>query len=198
MKYSFHTQRAFTIWFTGLSGSGKSALATALATHLDNLSLPHDLLDGDTLRQELCADLGFSAHDRNENVSRMAYVAGTLNRHGIIAIVAAISPYRAAREKARQKCGRFIEVHVDCSLDSLIRRDIKGLYQKALAGDLLHFTGISDPYEPPVNPEIYLNSDLLSETESFDLLLSRLHELQALPRPHIPIIPTTHTLASQP
>ena len=150
-------------------------------SQLDSLSIRYELLDGDEIRHELCAGLGFSADDRNENVRRIAYVAALLARHGIIAIVAAISPYRAARERARQKCGRFIEVHVDCSIDTLIRRDVKGLYQRALAGELSHFSGISDPYEPPENPEIYLNSDLSSENECRELLISRLQELNVLP-----------------
>jgi adenylylsulfate kinase len=150
-------------------------------SHLDSLSIRYELLDGDEIRQELCADLGFSARDRNENVCRIAYVAALLARHGIVPIVAAISPYRAARETARQKCERFIEVHVDCSLETLIHRDVKGLYQRALSGELTHFSGISDPYEPPENPEIYLNSDSLSKEECFDLLMSRLQELGAWP-----------------
>src|ERR1700757_5252183 len=107
MSCSF--QKACTIWFTGLSGSGKSTMARALMSQLDSLSIQHELLDGDEVRQELCAGLGFSADARNENVRRIAYVAALLARHGIIAIVAAISPYRAARERARQKCGRFVE-----------------------------------------------------------------------------------------
>jgi adenylylsulfate kinase len=172
-----------TIWFTGLSGSGKSTLAKALAAHLDLLSIPCELVDGDEMRRELCSDLGFSARDRDENIRRIAYLAALLNRHGIIAIVAAISPYRAARQKAREKCGDFVEVHIDCSLSTLIARDTKGLYRRALAGELPYFSGVSDPYEPPPQPEIYLNSDSLSEVDCRNLLIAHLESLQIVPSP---------------
>jgi adenylylsulfate kinase len=173
--------RAFTVWFTGLSGSGKSTLAQALSAQLQVLSLPHQLLDGDELRRTMCRDLAFSKEDRDENVRRIAAFAAAINNDNIIAIVALISPYRAARLKARQACGHFVEVFVDCSLDTLIRRDTKGLYQRAMTGEIEKFSGISDPYEPPENPEIYLHTDVQSEAESLEHLLSRLEQLQYLP-----------------
>jgi adenylyl-sulfate kinase len=179
----------WTIWFTGLSGSGKSTLATALAAHLRSLSLKHELLDGDEIRRALCRDLGFSKQDRDENIQRIGYVAGLLNRHGIIAIVAAISPYRATRDEVRSKIPRFFEVHVDCPLDVLIQRDVKGLYHRALAGELDHFTGISDPYEPPLAPEAYVNSGTQSQAESLAVILAKLAERGCLPTP------VSHSLA---
>lgn len=156
-------------------------MARALATHLGNLSLGHVLLDGDEIRSQLCRELSFSKEDRNENVRRIGYLAHLLNRHGIIAIVAAISPYRSARKAVRNDCPRFIEVHLDCSLEKLLERDTKGLYKKALTGQIAHFTGISDPYEEPLHPEIYINSETQSAEETFALLLSRLEELECLP-----------------
>lgn len=171
----------WTVWFTGLSGAGKSTLASALARHLAELPLPFELLDGDEVRRELCADLGYSKDDRDENVRRISYVAQLLNRHNIVTIVAAVSPYRQARSEARKRCPVFIEVYVDCALDVLIERDTKGMYARALDGTLKQFTGVSDPYELPLHPEIYINSGLQSEAESFGILLSRLAELGALP-----------------
>jgi adenylyl-sulfate kinase len=171
---------AWTIWFTGLSGAGKSTLASALANHLAEHYLACELIDGDEIRRELCSDLGYSKADRDENVRRISYVARVLNRHGVISIVAAISPYREARLEARRKSARFIEVHVDCPLQDLIQRDTKGLYAKALNGSIQKFTGISDPYEAPIDPEIYVNSALQSEEESLAHILAQLAELGLL------------------
>lgn len=172
---------AWTVWFTGLSGSGKTTLAIALARRLTMLSVPHQLLDGDEIRKELCRDLGFSKADRHENVRRISYVAGLLNRHKIVSIVAAIAPFRAAREEARKYIPRFVEVHVDCPLQSLVQRDVKGLYKRALSGEIKNFTGISDPYEPPLHPDIYLNSGLQSEEECRASLFSELERRAYLP-----------------
>jgi len=177
---------AFTVWFTGLSGAGKTTLARALASYLDDVSLPYELLDGDEIRNALCRDLGFSKQDRDENVRRLAFIANLLNRHGVISIVAAISPYRDARLKAREMCGSFVEVFVDCPLNTLIQRDTKGLYHRALAGELEHFTGVSDPYELPEAPDIHVHSNSQSEEESATFLLARLSELQGLPKTHGP------------
>ena len=169
--------KVFTVWFTGLSGSGKSTLARALSTHLQGLSLQHQLLDGDEVRRTICRGLGFSKEDRDENIRRIAAAAGQLNEQGMSAIVAAISPYREARRKARQLCGEFVEVFVDCPLETLKQRAPKGLYRRALAGEIQHFSGISDPYEAPDKPEVHIHSDLLSEEESLERLLFRLKEL---------------------
>lgn len=178
---SRNSSAAWTIWFTGLSGSGKTTLALALARLLQTLCIPHELLDGDDIRAQLCCDLGFSCEDRCENVRRISYVAGLLNRHNVVAIVAAIAPFRDSREQARKRISRFIEVHVDCPIEALIQRDVKGLYRRALAGEILKFTGISDPYEPPKNPDIYLNSELQSAEESFAVLRSELERYRYLP-----------------
>ena len=171
---------AFTVWFTGLSGAGKSTLARALASHLEELSVAHQILDGDEVRRSLCRDLGFSKEDRDENIRRIAAAAADLNRNNIVAIVAVISPYRAARLRARELCGRFVEVFADCSLETVIERDVKGLYRRALAGEIPHFSGISDPYEAPENPEIYVNSTSQSEAQSLQHVLDRLAELRYL------------------
>ena len=172
--------QSWTVWFTGLSGAGKSTLASGLSAHLENLSLAHEVLDGDAVRSELCRDLGFSKEDRDENVRRIGYVAQMLNRHGVIAVVAAISPYRLARSEVRQKCSSFIEVHVDCPLSTLAARDVKGLYKKAMTGQLPHFSGVSDPYERPIRPDIYLNSAQQTKEESLRLLVDRLQEFGCL------------------
>jgi adenylyl-sulfate kinase len=173
---------AFTVWFTGLSGAGKSTLARALAAYLADIGLPYELLDGDEIRNELCRDLGFSKEDRDENVRRLAFVAKLLNRHGVISIVAAISPYCDARRKARDVCGSFIEVFVDCPLNTLIQRDTKGLYHRALAGELEHFTGVSDPYEAPQAPDIHIPSGSQTQEESVTFLIAKLSEMKGCQR----------------
>jgi adenylyl-sulfate kinase len=178
-----NSRHDWTIWFTGLSGSGKSTLAQKLAVYLDQCSVPHQLIDGDVVREELCKGLGFSKEDRDENIRRIGYIAGLLNRHKIISIVAAISPYRQARAEVRKKLPNFLEVHVDCPLDTLIRRDVKGLYRRALAGQLEHFSGISDPYEPPLHPDIYVNSGNQRPDESLAVILRKLEELNWLAAP---------------
>jgi adenylyl-sulfate kinase len=182
VKYSeVQPTNGWTIWFTGLSGSGKSTLAAALASHLRDLSLDHELIDGDEIRRELCRDLGFSKTDRDENVRRIGLLAQVLNRHRVIVLVAAISPYESARKAVRAKIPQFVEVHVDCEIETLIRRDSKGLYRRAIAGQLPHFSGISDPYEPPRNPELYVNSSHQSTVETFASLRSQLELLGYLP-----------------
>ena len=157
-------------------------MASALASYLDSLALDYELLDGDIIRQELCRDLGFSREDRDENIRRIGFVTRLLNRHNIITIVAAISPYRSTRSEVREKSSRFLEVHVDCSLETLIKRDVKGLYKRALAGEIAHFSGISDPYEAPISPDVYVNSDFETPEESLSRIISKLEELGWLPR----------------
>ena len=148
-----------------------------MSEHFRQLGLRHERLDGDELRLTICRDLGFSKEDRDENVRRIAQRARELNEAQQIAIVAAIAPYREARARARLACGRFVEVFVDCSLETLMKRDTKGLYKRALAGELAHFSGVSDPYEPPERPEIYVNSDLQSEEESLAAVVGGLTDL---------------------
>jgi adenylylsulfate kinase len=143
----------FTIWLTGLSGAGKSTVSQLLETRLLEQGMPVEVLDGDVVRTHLSKGLGFSKEDRDTNVLRIGFVAELLSRHGVAVIVAAISPYRDARQLVRARIGRFIEVHVDCPLETLVERDVKGLYKRALAGEIPHFTGVNDPYEPPIDPE---------------------------------------------
>ena len=171
---------AWTVWLTGLPCSGKTTLARGLARWLKAVSLDHEVLDGDEMRAEICRDLGFTKEDRDENVRRIGYVAHLLNRHNIIAIVAAISPYREARDQIRARIPHFVEVHMDCPLQVLIARDPKDLYKRALSGELKQVTGISDPYEPPMNPELHLNSAEKSPEEALAILLERLMQLGLL------------------
>src|SRR5215831_12581054 len=139
----------FTMWLTGLSSSGKTTLARVVRDQMLAMGYRVEVLDGDEMRQHLCQDLGFSKEDRNENVRRIARIAAKLNREGVTVIVAAISPYRQARDEARSKISTFLEIYVHASLEVCETRDIKGLYREARAGKLLGFTGIHDPYEPP-------------------------------------------------
>jgi adenylylsulfate kinase len=148
-------QAGCVIWLTGLSAAGKSTIARSLGRRL----LGAEILDGDEMRAGLCQGLGFSKEDRDTNVLRIGYVAALLAKHGVYAIVAAISPYRAAREQVRHKSQRFVEIYCKASLDELKRRDPKGLYRKALAGELKGFTGIDDPYEEPLTPELILDTE---------------------------------------
>jgi adenylyl-sulfate kinase len=149
----------FTLWLTGLSGAGKSTLAAAVAARLRRDGIAVELLDGDEVRLNLSKGLGFSREDRDTNVRRIGYVAKLLTRNGVAVIPAAISPYRAVRDEVRREIGAFVEVHVKATLDECIRRDIKGLYRKALAGEIPQFTGVSDPYEAPERPELVVDTE---------------------------------------
>lgn len=169
--------KGFTVWFTGLPCSGKSTLARLLHERLDRLGLSVELLDGDEVRQRLTRGLGFSKEDRDENISRIAYVARLLTHAGAVAIIAAISPYRQARDHARAEIGDFVEVYMDCPLEECIRRDVKGQYASALRGEIPHFTGVSDPYEPPLQPDLLIKSDVERPEESLQRVLGRLVEL---------------------
>jgi adenylyl-sulfate kinase len=170
-------QNGCTLWFTGLSGSGKSTLSEVLAARLREMGARVELIDGDEIRTQLCRGLGFSKEDREENIRRIGYVCELLSRNGVIAIAAAISPYRADRDRLRSRIPNFVEIYMNCPVDVLIERDVKGLYKKALAGEIPHFTGISDPYEPPVAPEITIDSSSEPLEHSLEILLSRLREL---------------------
>ena len=151
------------LWFTGLSGAGKSTLAKAVGAKVGCVR-PVEILDGDEVRQHLSKGLGFTKEDRDANIQRIGFVARLLARHGVFVITAAISPYADVRNEIRQRATAegicFIEVFVDAKLQSLIDRDVKGLYKRALAGTISNFTGISDPYEPPTNPEVVVRTDL--------------------------------------
>jgi adenylyl-sulfate kinase len=146
--------QGFTIWLTGLSGAGKSTIAELLERELRARGRLVEVLDGDVVRTHLSKGLGFSREDRDTNILRIGWVCEVLSRNGVIAISAAISPYRETRDEVRRRIGRFVEIFVDCPLQTCIERDVKGLYKKAIAGEIKEFTGISDPYEPPVAPEV--------------------------------------------
>jgi adenylylsulfate kinase len=151
--------RGFTVWLTGLSGAGKSTIAARLQQELAARGRGVEVLDGDEMRTHLSRGLGFSREDRDTNIARIAYVAALLTRHGVAVVTAAISPYAAARAAARARIGAdFVEVYARCDLDELVRRDVKGLYRRALAGELAHFTGVSDPYEAPERPEVVVDT----------------------------------------
>ena len=169
--------RGFTLWFTGLSGAGKSTLAAAVSAELRGRGIPVEVLDGDEVRQNLSKGLGFSREDRDANIRRIGYVAKLITRNGVAVITAAISPYRAIRDEVREEIGAFIEVYVKASLDECIRRDTKGLYRRALAGEIPQFTGVSDPYEEPLSPELVIDTEREEITDSAARVIDRLLEL---------------------
>jgi adenylyl-sulfate kinase len=166
--------QGFTLWFTGLSGSGKSTLAEYLSREFRDRSYRVEVLDGDEVRTHLSKGLGFSKEDRDINIDRIGYVASLLARNGVIAITAAISPYTEIRDKVRGMHKHFVEVYVSCPLEKLVERDVKGLYKKAISGEIPNFTGVSDPYEPPLSPEVVVHSDRETVEESANRILSHL------------------------
>jgi adenylylsulfate kinase len=168
----------FVLWLTGLSGAGKSTIAAKLTPVLGERGHRVELLDGDEVRTNLCQGLGFSREDRDTNIARIGYVASKLAKHGVAVVVAAISPYREARDRVRATVDNFVEVHVAAPVEVCAERDVKGLYAKALAGQIQHFTGVSDPYEPPVAPEIVLHTETESVDDSVHQLLAWLEANQ--------------------
>lgn len=174
-------QKGVTIWFTGMSGSGKTALAIPLEEELRKRGLRVERLDGDIVRQSLTRDLGFTKEDRDKNIERITFVAKLLTRNGVAVLCSFISPYRAVRAKVREEVGNFFEVYCYAPLDTLIDRDVKGLYKKALAGEIENFTGISDPYEPPESPDVMIDSSAETVEESLAKILRRLEELGYAP-----------------
>lgn len=170
-------RKACTIWFTGLPSSGKSTLAEMLEKKLRDLGHYVEILDGDVVRTNLSKGLGFSKEDRDINIRRIGFVCHLLTRNGTFAISAAISPYRSIRDEIREQIGDFVEVFVNCPLEECIKRDVKGLYKKALAGEIKEFTGISDPYEEPLSPEVVVESHKEEPEESLRKILRRLAEL---------------------
>jgi adenylylsulfate kinase len=155
-----------TIWFTGLSSAGKTTIAAAVCEALRQRGCKVEWLDGDVVRQHLCRGLGFSKKDRDENIRRIGFVAELLTRNGIVAVVSAISPYRAARDQVRRRIGDFLEVYVNAPLEVCERRDTKGIYRAARAGEIIHVTGVDDPYEPPLAPEVECWTDRETPGES--------------------------------
>ena len=176
----------FTLWFTGLSGAGKSTLANLVAEELKKRGRRVEILDGDEVRTNLSKGLGFSKEDRDTNIRRIGYVCRLLARNGVIAISAAISPYREVRDEVRRGHDRFFEVFMKCSLDRLVERDVKGLYKKALAGEIGSFTGVSDPYEEPLTPELVLDSGVETVEQSFERLIRQLEHVNFISRNGVP------------
>ena len=174
-------QKGVTVWFTGLSGAGKTALAIKLEEELRQRGLRVERLDGDIVRQGLTSDLGFSKEDRDKNIERVTFVAKLLTRNGVAVLCSFISPYRQARADARQQTGNFVEVYCYAPLETLVERDVKGLYKKALAGEIENFTGVSDPYEEPPEPEVVINSGTETIEESLSKVLDKLEELGYVP-----------------
>lgn len=172
-SYSSETS-GFTFWLTGLSGAGKSTIAIELSKALKLLSVPCEILDGDVIRSQLSSELGFSPQDRETNVLRVGYLCGLLNKHHINTIVALISPSNATRDKLKKSL-KFVEAYVDCPLEECIKRDPKGLYRKALSGEILDFTGISSPYEAPVNPDLVIKTHEETVNQSVEKILQYLH-----------------------
>jgi len=172
----------FVLWFTGLSGSGKTTLAVDLEKKLRARGMKNvQRLDGDVVREDLTRDLGFSKEDRDENIRRITFVAELLSKNGVATTCSFISPYRQARANARQRCANFLEVYVECELDKLIERDPKGLYKKALAGEIKGFTGIDDPYEAPETPELTVNTGTKTIDESTAKILALLETHNLIP-----------------
>jgi adenylyl-sulfate kinase len=173
--------KGFALWFTGLSGSGKSTLSERIFNRLNKCGARVELLDGDEVRTHLSKGLGFSKEDRDTNVRRIGFVAQLLTKHGVIAITAAISPYRETREEVLERIGTFVEIFMDCPIAVLAERDVKGLYKKALAGEIPHFTGVSDPYEPPVAPDVRVDSATEDIAVSEERVWALLKERELIP-----------------
>jgi adenylyl-sulfate kinase len=169
-------REGFILWFTGLSGAGKTTIARGIVALLAAAGSRVELLDGDEMRTTLCKGLGFSREDRDANIERIGYVAWLLAKNGVVAVVSAISPYAAARGAVRNRMppGRFVEVHVDAAVTTCAQRDVKGLYKRALAGELSHFTGVSDPYEAPEAPELVVETERRTVDESVAAVIARL------------------------
>ena len=165
-----------TVWFTGLSSSGKTTLSRAVYDLLTQAGQRAEILDGDAIRRELCKELGFTKQDRDENIRRIGFVANLLARNGVIVLVSAISPYREIRQEMRNRIGRFIEVYVNAPLAVCEQRDVKGLYRRARAGELKCFTGVDDPYEPPLHAEVVCRTDAESVEESARKVLAAIYE----------------------
>lgn len=174
-------QKGFTLWFTGLPSSGKSTLADALAKELETkYALPVERLDGDVVRQTICKDLGFSAEDRQKNIERITLIAKLLTKNRAAVLTSFVSPYRQVRENSRKEIGDFIEVYTKCPVEECIRRDPKGNYKKALAGEIPNFTGISDPYEEPATPEIVVETDKENVAQCIQKITKSLKEMRYL------------------
>lgn len=171
-------EKGCVVWLTGLPGSGKTTVARALEKKLIERGKRVEVLDGDEVRENLSPQLGFSKEDRMVHANRVAYVSKLLSRNGVIVIVGLISPYREFRRNAREMIGDFVEVYVKCSLDECIDRDVKGHYKKALSGEIKNFTGVSDPYEEPENPEVTVDTETETPEKSAERILRKLNEME--------------------
>jgi adenylyl-sulfate kinase len=174
-------QQGFVIWMTGLSGAGKTTIALEMLRQLDGRNLKLERLDGDVVREGLTSDLGFSAEDRRKNIERVTFVAKLLSRNDVGCVCSFISPYQAVRDHVREETTNFLEVFIDAPLDVVIARDVKGMYKKAIAGEIPNFTGISDPFEAPTNPDIHLRTDLETVAESAGKIIAELEKRGLIP-----------------
>ncbi|MBN1880134.1 adenylyl-sulfate kinase [bacterium] len=174
--------KGYTVWFTGLSGSGKSALGNRLAQEIRKRGQPVEIIDGDVIRRSLSKGLGFSKEDRDENIRRVGHVCSYLTATERVAIAACISPYASIRNRNRDLIGEFVEVYCKCSVQECAKRDPKGLYLKAFAGEIKGFTGVDDPYEAPENPEVLVETDKETIEESLSKIIVKLEEMSYLPR----------------
>jgi adenylylsulfate kinase len=191
--------RGFTVWLTGLSGAGKTTIADRLEAALRERGRKVEVLDGDVVRTNLSKGLGFSREDRDTNIRRIGFVAKLLSRNGVAVITAAISPYREIRAEVRREIGDFVEVFVRCSMDELVRRDVKGLYARALRGEVPNFTGVSDPYEEPLEPEVVVDTEHETVDESVAKILTVLERrayVEAVSKPTVDGLASTRASAS--
>lgn len=175
--------KGLTVWLTGYSGSGKSTISQRLQEIMFEKHIACEVLDGDIVRQNLCKDLSFSKEDRLTNIMRIGFVAEILSRHGVCVIVSAISPYRDARDSVRKRINNFVEVYIKCPIEVCEERDVKGLYKKARKGEMQNFTGISDAYEEPVDPEIICHTDTESVEDSVNKVIAGLIKLNLIASP---------------
>ena len=169
--------KGVTVWFTGLPCSGKTTVADRVAEILKKKGYKVERLDGDTVRKGLTSDLGFSKKDRDENIKRVTFVAKLLTRNDVIVLATFVSPYRERRRLSREEIGSFIEVYTRCSMEECMKRDVKGMYKKALAGEIKDFTGVNDPYEEPENPELILDTDKESVEDSARKVIDKIQSL---------------------
>ena len=171
-------QKGFTAWFTGLPCCGKTTIADRVAENLKKRGYNVERLDGDIVREGLTSDLGFSKKDRDENIKRVTFVAKLLTKNNVAVLATFVSPYKKRRNKSRKEIGNFVEIYVKCPVEICKKRDVKGMYKKALAGKIKDFTGVNDPYEEPENPELIINSDKETIDESVEKVLKKLQELK--------------------